>query len=259
MSTYGYLVVEGPQDVEFAYRLLKPFGLGRIQHFSKLKPFWVDLVPTKYPPDDDLQKRVPVPLFLQSKTHSIAIHSAGGDSRIAATIEETAAIIRVEKVTGIGVILDSDSEFTPAVRHDRVKKEMESIQSREFTLPNTPGDVGVGVPRLGIYVLPDNRTLGTLEDLLLECGRDVYPELLRSAEAHVHNAASDKSLIEADMREFSRSSGRKKAIVGAIASILRPGRAVQNSIQDNRWLQAESLSIPRVKAVQDFLARLFDL
>ena len=44
-----------------------------------------------------------------------------------------------------------------------------------------------------------------------------------------------------------------------MASILRPGRAVQNSLQDNRWLRDAALAIPRVKAVQDFLVSLLDL
>ena len=32
MRKYGYLIVEGPHDVEFVYRLLSPFGLERVQY-----------------------------------------------------------------------------------------------------------------------------------------------------------------------------------------------------------------------------------
>lgn len=56
-----------------------------------------------------------------------------------------------------------------------------------------------------------------------------------------------------------KPAGRHKAIVGSMASILRPGRAVQVSLQDNRWLRDDALTIPRVKAVQEFLRDLFEI
>jgi hypothetical protein len=48
-------------------------------------------------------------------------------------------------------------------------------------------------------------------------------------------------------------------MVGSIASILRPGRAIQVSLQDDRWLRDTALALPRVKAVQDFLLKLLEL
>jgi hypothetical protein len=54
-------------------------------------------------------------------------------------------------------------------------------------------------------------------------------------------------------------AGRNKAMVGSIASILRPGRAIQVSLQDDRWLRDTALALPRVKAVQDFLLKLLEL
>jgi hypothetical protein len=44
-----------------------------------------------------------------------------------------------------------------------------------------------------------------------------------------------------------------------MTSILRPGKAVQTSIQDNRWLRNQALAIPRIAAVQTFLTELFEL
>ena len=61
-----------------------------------------------------------------------------------------------------------------------------------------------------------------------------------------------------DLDDLRKPAGRHKAIVGSMASILRPGKAVQVSLQDNRWLRDAALAIPRVKAVQDFLVSLLD-
>ena len=112
MPKYGYLVVEGPHDVEFVYRLLSPFGLKRVQWDKDLDSYMQPLVPRTFPHGGDLQKRVPVPLFLQSPTHAIAIHSAIGDTRLVETVEESAKLINFNSdfklMTGVGIILDTD-------------------------------------------------------------------------------------------------------------------------------------------------------
>ena len=47
---------------------------------------------------------------------------------------------------------------------------------------------------------------------------------------------------------------RNKAIVGVIANVLRPGKAVQVSLQDNRWLRdPECLQLPKVSALLNFV------
>jgi hypothetical protein len=256
MPKYGYVVVEGPHDVELVYRLLRPYGMTRVQHFASLDPFFVPLVPRSFPPDGDLQKRVPVPLFLQSATHSLAIHNAVGDTRLIQTVEENSTLLDPASLTGIGIILDSDSIVSPGQRYVAIR---DSLSSKGYSPPDDPGVVSPGPPRLGAFVLPDNRSGGTLEDVLLDCAQHAYPFLLSMATAHVDAALVDGSLNADDKRDLLKPAGRNKAIVGSMASILRPGRAIQVSIQDNRWLRDTALALPRVKAVQDFLLSLFDL
>ncbi len=256
MPKYGYLVVEGPHDVEFVYRLLSPFKLKRIQFQRDLDPFFNELVPTKFPHKDDIQKRVPVPLFLQSTTHAIAIQSAGGDSRIVETIEESSGILPDQSLTSIGMLLDSDETRSPA---DRYKAIRDRLRSLAFVFPDDPGVVASGLPRLGGFVLPDNVAQGTLEHVLLECARGVYPDLLHRATAHVDGAISDPSLDGDDKKELGKPAGRNKAIVASMGAVLRPGRAIQASIQDNRWLRGAMLDLPPVKAVQTFLVELFEI
>jgi hypothetical protein len=75
----------------------------------------------------------------------------------------------------------------------------------------------------------------------------------------VNSVPADGTLVADDLGDFNKPAGRNKAVVGAIASILRPGKAMQASIQDNRWLRGPTLNIARVKAVQDFLVSLLEL
>jgi len=256
MPKYGYLVVEGPHDVEFVYRLLAPHGLGRVNMVNGLDPFFVPLVPRSFPPDGDLQKRVPVPLFLESATHSVAVHSALGDSRLIQTVEENAALLDSAKLTGIGIVLDSDATVTPADRYVAIR---DGLRAKGYGFPDQAGAVSAGPPRLGAFVLPDNASAGTLEDILLECAQLAYPALLASATTHVDSASRDASLVSDDLKELRKPAGRQKAIVGSVASILKPGRAVQVSLQDNRWLRDTALALPRVRAVQEFMIDLLQL
>src|SRR6266480_4566830 len=136
MPKYGYLVVEGPHDVEFVYRLLSPFGLQRVRLETDLDSFFVPLIPRQFPPDGDLQKRMSIPLFLQSNTHAVAVHSALGDSRLVETVEENAAVIQVEEVTGIAVLLDSDVSYAPAARYASVR---DALRGKGFAFPDVAG------------------------------------------------------------------------------------------------------------------------
>lgn len=253
---YGYLVVEGPHDVETVYRLLKPFTLSRVQFKANLDVFFHPLTEYDFPLDGDLMKRIPVPLFLQNDSHVVAVHSATGDSRLIETVEENAFEIDHARLTGVGVILDADSDKPPNDGYTAIR---DGLRAKNFPFPDDAGSLSATTPRFGAFVLPDNQAQGTLEDILLECGGLVYPSLLVTATTHVDAASQDQSLIIDDLKELRKSAGRKKAIIGSIASILRPGRAVQNSIQDNRWLRDAALAIPRVKAVQDFLVDLFEM
>ncbi len=257
MPKYGYLVVEGPHDVEFVYRLLSPFGFKRIKWLKDLDSFLRPLVPRKFPQDDgDLQKRMPVPLFLQNDSHAVAIHIAGGDSRLVEVVQENTLYLDYALVTGVGILLDSDKDVSATVRFKAIK---DAMSQKGFQLPANPGEIASGTPKYGAYVLPDNKGQGTLEDLLLDSAATVYPSLLASAARHVDAALLDATLTGDDTKDIRKPAGNKKAIIGAMASILRPGKAVQVSIQDNRWLRNEALAQPRVKAVQDFLVNLLEL
>jgi hypothetical protein len=258
MPKYGFLVVEGPHDAEMAYRLLSPFGLKRLTKEDNVDPFLTPLIPRKYPPDGDLQRRMSTPLFVASDTHAVAIYRAEGDKRLVNSVEENLAILDRAQLTGVGIVLDADRDkgVSAAARYADIKTGLTALG---LTLPDSPGNIAPGPPHAGAFVLPDNSAQGTLEDLLIECAAQVYPGLLASARAHVAAAQVDGGLNADDLKDFRKPSGQHKALVGSIASILRPCKAMQVSIQDNRWLRGAVLNNPRIKSIQNFLRSLFEL
>lgn len=246
----AYFVVEGPHDLEVVGRMMGFHGLRRVQQFEHLEEFWHRLVPRKFPHEGDLLRRVPMPVFFASARRSVAVHVAGSVELIPPVAKATWANLD-EAPEGLGVLLDADDKDV----HQRWKTVSAGLPVSD--IGPGPGTVGAGTPRAGVFVLPDNATSGTLEHLLLECASKAYPGLLASARAWIDPIQStDRSIfVNADeRRDFGKPSGKHKAIVSSIASVLRPGKSIQVSIQDNRWLShPDALLLPNVQKLRAFV------
>lgn len=116
MPKYGFIAVEGPHDVEFIRGLLRPFGLHRVQYLKDLDSRLRTLVNHDYPAGGDLLRRHSVPLFLSSTTHALAIQQAGGHSGLVRTVKDPWELVEFDTFSGVGLILDSDSEKAPTQR-----------------------------------------------------------------------------------------------------------------------------------------------
>lgn len=249
MVRYCYIVAEGPQDVDFLICLLKSYGLKRVTRLSLLDPFWEPLVPKTFPVDDDLMKRVPVPIFLQDTDLSVALHSAIGITRLSNTIEESLALIPSSEIFSIGLFLDADDTQTP---QDRFEELISKLSVLGLSVPSLPGKVVTGSPRFGIFIMPNNTDTGTLEDILLQCAQINYPNLLKLSINYV-SGIDTTQLNQSDLRELNKPAGKNKAVVSSISSILRPGRTLQVSIQDNRWIDKQTIELDSVKLIKIFL------
>lgn len=256
------LLVEGPHDLEFCARILKPVGFHRIQYYEDLKerhPFWLPLVPERWPQRGDLLARHPVPVFFSNPNgKSVAIINAVGLSKLATRLGIDLAILSTQP-DAIGIVLDADDAGTPQDRHAEMVKAIAARPEPEASrlkLLEKPGFVSDGPPRCGVFVMPDNESSGTLEDILLEAGGQAYPALRDAATDYVQGIDDVQGLTTDDLDEFSKPAGRKKATIAAMASILKPGKSIQVSIQDNRWLDSSAIQLPRIKEATRFIHEL---
>ncbi|MCA9558896.1 MAG: hypothetical protein KC583_10070 [Myxococcales bacterium] len=252
----SYFLVEGPHDVEVVGRILRRGGLKRIRLEEELDDFWERLVPRKFPHAGDLLRRVPVPSFFADQERSVAVQSAGGFEKIPSHMTATLANLDGE-LEGVGVLVDADDTA--------VRPRWEKL-ANELPLPDVgagPGEIGDGPPVAGVYVLPDNESSGALEHLLLACAEKAYPTLLAGARAWIDGIDPDDRDIFIDANErkwIKKPSGKPKAIAACIASVLRPGRALQVSIQDNRWLHDDgALDLEIVRRFRQFVERIAGL
>jgi len=251
------LLVEGPHDLEFCARLIKPEGFGRIDSLAKLESefsFWRQLVPKKFPKDDNLLARHPVPTFFSNPSgQSVAMIVSGGDSKLAGQLDYSLGNLN-QQPDSIGIILDTDQDRTPQSRHDSLLASIRAHASSP-TFAGHPGEIAPGPPKTGVYCIPDNLNPGTMEDLLLEGATIAYPQLMNAAKAFTSFASELDELNKSDLSEY-KNAGPKKSTASAMASILKPGKSIQVSIQDNRWLADDALNLPRIASLRCFLLKL---
>jgi hypothetical protein len=248
---YVYLVVEGPHDVAVIGRILDMNNIKLIKQINDLDEFWDDkrLIPHDFPIEGDLLKRVPIPTFYQSDEVSVAIHSAGGDSKINKTLQLTLANLDVEDLSAFAIFRDADNRPLTSLFNSMIS-ELKDIPI--IANVTNPGEINLetGI-KAGIFLFPDNSRNGTLETTLLESATISYSSLLTSATNYVDNA---DSIYKASWGQ----SDRDKIIVGCIANILKPGKANQVSIQDNKWICTETTIIDSVKKLKEFIEQLID-
>ena len=249
MVRYCYIVAEGIQDIEFLICLLKSYGLKRVIRFSVLDPFWKPLIPTNFLIDDDLVKRVPIPFFLRNSELSVALHSSRGVTRLSETVQESLAVISGSQIFGIGLVLDADDTQTPQKRFEELTAKLSLL---DLPVPSVLGEVMRGSPRCGIFIMPNNADSGTLEDVLLECAKVNYPNLLALSTSYV-TGIDINQLTQDDLKELKKPAGKNKAVVSSISGILKPGKSLQVSIQDNRWINEQTMVLNSVKLIKIFL------
>ncbi|HBE20393.1 MAG TPA: hypothetical protein DEG17_17210 [Cyanobacteria bacterium UBA11149] len=257
---YCYIVAEGQHDIEFLVQLIKPFGLSRITKYSTLDGFWKELIPKTFPIDDDLMKRVPIPIFLQNAQISVALHSATGIERIVETLEESLAILESSQLFGICLLLDADTNEKPSERFQLLIQKLSSPDFADFklSLPSILGEVIKNSPRFGIFIIPNNEESGTLEDILIECAELNYANLLELSKNYV-NLIDRSKLDKKDLREIKKPAGKNKAIISIISSVLKPGKAIQVSLQDNRWIDEETLKLSNMILIRQFLKEVLGI
>ena len=250
---HALLCVEGPTDQAVVGRALALLGfraLPRKDSVSKLDPFWAQLKPT-WPKDGDLYARLDMPSILSSAACSVAVYCGDGTSlrtKIPKAIHNHDPYR--EELDAFGIIADADAN-PPG----KVAASYQSYFRAPFPdFPDVPGRVVGERPKLGVFVLPDNASQGVVEHLVLECGNRVYPGHLERAKGYV-----DGFDPEERKREKWAPFDEQKALIAAVASVLKPGKTNTATLADNDWISARTQDLPMLAALMRFLVELLSL
>lgn len=264
MSHFVYIIAEGVHDVAFLGKLLHVgFGATRIETMEELdeaRRIWMGSF--KWPltgGEKTMIKRlaVPAPVFYKLTAGTlIALRNAEGLSNMRNMLErDLESFRRDENVPDtIGVILDSDTE--PA--EQRFQKLAATLPDLELAVPQRLGHVAGSAPRVGVFALPAPGVAGTLEDILLSLGEVAYPELSVAARSYVEQWRTTPvtSMNTRDRRELEKPAGPMKARLSAMAAVLKPGKPMLASLDDNGWVSEATMTAPKLQPCLSFLHAL---
>ncbi|GEO81186.1 DUF3226 domain-containing protein [Pararhodospirillum oryzae] len=118
----------------------------------------------------------------------------------------------------VGLILDADQD--PAKRWKQIKDRARK-KGGDDPLPESPDPTGTvvkrpGKPTLGVWLMPDNTTLGMLEDFLLALVPSEHDPLMGHARATV-------AALSGDMRRFRPQHASKAEVHTYLAWQKEPG------------------------------------
>ncbi|MGM0898257.1 MAG: DUF3226 domain-containing protein [Bacillota bacterium] len=249
LKRYYFFVVEGIHDSAAIGKVLKKRGFVNKRFIHEVDEYWDRLIPKSFPHKGDLQKRVPTPEFYQNETISIGVLNAGGETNIAPAIEGSVLNLSVDELSGIAIFCDADS-LKAKLKFDAIYRHVQEIEDDEIKVIFKDVEfnkIKESSCKVGIFIFPDNNSIGTLEDFLLLGGETKYADLHELAQVYTKNIPSKYR------REWGPTS-ENKVLVGVMANVLKPGKSNQVSISDNKWITEESLRETNQKELSDFLS-----
>ena len=247
---HAVLVVEGPTDQAVVARALRLLGFESFAgEIKDLEAFWrqeVNIVPRYPTTSGKLYERLQIPSILSTDTCSIAVYSGSGSM----LVKQIEALFENhdlhELLDAFGVVVDAD------------KKQPADVAAKyQKVFPNFPrmaGEVLIGPPALGVFVLPDNVGSGVVEHLVLECGEHVYAEHVGRARRYV----GDFGEAERKLSKWGPFD-EQKAVVASVASLLKPGKTNTVSIADNEWIGPKTEHLPKLAELLRFLRQMFSV
>ncbi|HEY4117633.1 MAG TPA: DUF3226 domain-containing protein [Byssovorax sp.] len=259
MTGWTYVVTEGVHDVAFLAKLIgrRAFrSVGQKASLPEAAQRWLDGF--KWPLKDDIARlAVPAPLFYERshESHIVVISNAvglGGIEKRLVTDLEGMSKEGIE-LAAVAIVRDTD-DSDAAVILDSLRQ---TLRSAGLPVPQAPDIVAHGPPRAGIFAMPDGASNGTLENLLLSAGANVYSELHADAVNYVAVATPHLAKLDGKEREdFSKPAGPMKATLAAMTAMLKPGKAIQTSITDHRWVSDETTGLAEFQPLIAFLDAL---
>lgn len=147
----------------------------------------------------------------------------------------------------LGIILDADEN--PSSRWDAIKNRLTEVDYKE--LPTQPAEKGTiieqnGLPKIGVWIMPDNLSKGMLEDFLAQLAPEEAMEFAKGCVAD----AKDKGF--SSFKDVHRS---KAEIHTYLAWQDEPGNPLGISID----ARALDVHLPVAKEFIGFLKKLFEI
>lgn len=252
---YVLIGVEGHHDQAFIAKILKNiFQLKECKYQQNLDSLWRKFIPTYPTKSGKLHLRLDMPSILYNEALSIAIYAGEGDNLIVNLQTKLSDFDYSSSLKAFAIVADADNSTPSSV----VQRYRDGLKDLFPGFPSETSRLGAIVdekPRLGIFILPDNSSNGVLDTMLCKCGDVAYPSLMSRAKEYISKFSADE-VGQIGWKPFDR----QKAIVAAVASILKPGGTNTATLSNNDWVCQDTYNqIEEIQAFCIFLENLLDL
>ena len=241
MKKFIYIIAEGVLDVVFVTEVLRRCFKGEVvreksalpqEAFRWLKQF-------KWPVGEDIvRKAVPAPAFVRCGDYFFALRNAQSISNIERTLNaDMEAFLRLSwRPDDICIFFDADDKDPTVCFGDFADLLRKIGYPSPLTLDML---LEVNKLRAGIFAFPGEGKKGTREDILCPLATERFPNLERHAERYVQKWDEENGCGGEDFKELRRPAGKSKAVLSSMTALLKPGKSIIASIEDQNWIPDE--------------------
>jgi hypothetical protein len=239
---YAYFVVEGDSDQIILRRVLQKFLGLRVWSGTDMTEAinrWIDkntfdITSTRYS-KQDVYKRIPIPslLYQDDKELSVLIRHWEGETQLIEKVKGEFDGSDIHKsLSAFAVFADADNKNAG----DKAAKYSNAFSQYFEAFPPGPGLISGETQKVGTFIFPDNSTQGVIENLIIECGEYVYPDLLNNAKEYVDKYKLSFGSSPPGWRPYSE----EKSILASVVSLLKPGASNLVSFREHDWIDEVS-------------------
>jgi hypothetical protein len=189
-----------------------------------------------------------MPSILVKEDFSIAVYAGGGTTLIRNLGDKLSDLNPNDFLTAFALVVDTDNHPPSKIAEDYYKGFKLLFPDFPQTVESTGAITGT-LPKLGLYILPNNSDSGVLETLLSEFGEVAYPNFMQRAKSYI-NQFTEHEVKEIGWAPFDR----EKATIATVVSVLKPGKTNTVSISDDKWVSTSILE--RFPNLQNLLTRV---
>lgn len=256
MVDHALIGVEGNHDQALIGRVLKKFLGFKLYDGSKedLDQFWEKLIPRPTPKGKTkLYDRLNLPSIFSNDTLSVAIYMGEGNNLLS-NLDDVLSNEDdyQDSLSSFVVIVDADNNPIDEV----VKPYVDRFRLYFPNFPDKAGEINHSdSTSTGIYVLPNNTSQGTLDQLLCQCGEVAYSEFMSRGKVYLETFTADERK-KLKWKPFTY----EKALIATIVSVLKPGMTNTASISQNDWISEQTRErVDDLKQLVEFIVNVLKI
>jgi len=186
----------------------------------------------------------PLPKYLCRGDQWLEIRQLNGIKNVLGDL--AVDLLRQARPDAVGVVVDANDEGVESrvkAFHDRFRELWDHATQVKV------GRVVRGNPRLGLWVAPNNKSAGRMEDSLLKAAARAKPKLVACGKRF---ATSLERLEPGDWSAY-----RHKAILGAMHQTVMPGASLAVGLEQSEcWFDSSIANVPPFKKLLQFIEDL---